>query len=379
MSERLDWPYVLRAWGIIAVYYGHLAGSFWLFGSKAGHLQMKFLATFVVAGFFMLAGYFYRDRGLSWPAYLERQWKVRLAPVVFFQVLGFLMVPVALLAVGKLSSEIMWSMTKRAAAIVVGWPMFAGVAWFLVCLFTVELFHQLLRPLTRSTLALVASIVGFVLLTWLLPFDVHSEQQRFHWQSWFFFTPALASLPFYQLGVLVRRHDLLPALPKPATWALSLGLLAVLLTIYDRNQGPFPESKLDMPLLGFSAFGHLGWFFATGLVGCVFLFLASRLFRAGAVTRWLGENSLLLMCLNSLPMILLNRQAAGWAHRSLGVDTWWEITLFSAVVSVLLFLVMVPIVALINRRAPWIAGREGEPYPRESAPPVAAEPMLSQG
>ncbi|HEX4951990.1 MAG TPA: acyltransferase family protein [Thermoanaerobaculia bacterium] len=372
MSERLAWPYVFRAWGIIGVYYGHLVGSYWLLGSRAGHTQMKFLATFVVAGFFMLAGFFYRDRGLSFPGFLARQWRMRLVPVLFFHVVGFGVAALALLATGRLNGKTMLALGKLLLSIVAGWPMLAAVGWFLVCLFMVELFHFLLRKVTLGTPWLVVSIVAFGLATWALPFEVKAEQQLYHWQSWWLLTPALAGTVFYQLGVLARRLDLFAERSRGVTWVVSLVSLAVLLLIFDRNQGPFPQSRLDMPLLGLSAFGQLGWFYLTGVVGSVFLFFASRLMPAGRVMRVLGENSLLLMCLNSYFLLWIDRPLAAWLYNGLGWQSTLAITLSTAVGTVLSFLIAIPVVLAIRRWLPWAGGEVRAPRPVPVAAPAAA-------
>nr|HRC87538.1 hypothetical protein [Thermoanaerobaculia bacterium] len=294
-----------------------------------------------------------------------------------FHVAGFVIALAGLAATGNLSSKSFLALAKLLVAIVAGWPMLAAVGWFLVCLFTVEVFHYSLRPLTRSSWALAASILAFGLATWAFPFQVKADQQLGYWQSWWFLTPALAGMVFYQLGVLGHRLNLFAPRSRAVDVAVSLVSLVILVLIFDRNQGPFPQSKLDMPLQGLSAFGHLGWFYTTGIVGSIFLFFVSRVLPAGRWSRFLGENSLVLMCLNSYLLLWIDRPVTAWLYTGLKWQSPLALTLCSAVATLLSFLLVAPLVKAIHRWAPWLTGETPALAP-SAAPAVSAGPALAE-
>jgi hypothetical protein len=50
---------------MVTVFVGHMAGHLGLLGSGLGIQLMKFCASSFVGAFFLLSGYFWKDRGLS--------------------------------------------------------------------------------------------------------------------------------------------------------------------------------------------------------------------------------------------------------------------------------------------------------------------------
>jgi acyltransferase len=360
MTERLEWPDVLRGLGMIGVYFGHFAGNFALLGDSTGQALMKFLSVTVVPALFMLSGYLHRYRGGTFGAYLLQAARTRLLPVLVFQTLGLFAFLTFLTVTQRMSMGSLEKALIRYVAVLAGWPFFAAVCWFLCCLFTVELWNELLDRFTRASAWRVGAIVVGVLAAWLIPFDLPGDSQYRHPLAWWFFLPALAMTAFYQLGVLVRRLELLPSVNRWRDRALASLFLVLSVLTFDLNQGPFPESRLKMPLVGLSQFGNVGWLYFGGLLGCLLFFFASRLLKRGPLLQALGQNSVALMGLNGLFMLYFNLPLAVWTYRTHGLREPWQVVVICILGTVASLLLTVPVIRTLNRFAPsWVGRRRG--------------------
>ncbi|HRC84189.1 MAG TPA: acyltransferase [Thermoanaerobaculia bacterium] len=372
MQERSDWPDRVKGIGMFTVFHGHLSGAFGLVGSAFGELTMKFWATFMVAAFLMISGYFFKDRGLRFGPYLARIARARLLPVVGFELVGLVLVLGMLAVSGRLSAETALKVSRQVLLLAAGWPLLNPVSWFLVTLFTLEVAQYFVARLTRPTWAVAVAAVLFGLATWAFPFDVYIAQQPYHPRGWWFTTPAMAGMVFYQAGVLLRRWRVPERLGRLPKLGLTLACtLAVFLT-FDLNQGPFPQLHAHfMPLPGMSAFGNLPWFFTTGLVGGLAVFGLCQLLPHSKLLEAIGRNTTTLLCLNSFCVLLVNPAVVSYFGKTLGWISPWAVALQALLGTLICLAIAVPLADWIAQKAPWLAGRSRPP----AALPANALPL----
>lgn len=374
VKKRIDWPDALKGLGMLTFFVGHLGGHFGLLGSEMGMKIFKFNAGSFVSAFFMLSGYLWKDRGMSFPVYLKSRAKARLVPVFVFWVIGLALTLLTLAVTSNLNKVWMMRVLGWIADLPKGWAHFNPVAWALVCLFVIEVLQFFLAKITKPTAAVLALCALCITLTWAFPFNVNVYQQPKHLQGWWFITPAIALMPFFQLGLLFRRWRLPDRIPYWGHVTIALLAFVTLLLTFDLNNGPWiQEPRLPMVLFAFSQFGQLYWFFPNALLGALLLFSSCHIFERVGVLTELGRHTAAFVCLNSYFLLIIDLHLVRFLYQKLGITSPVEVIVAMGVVTVVSIAICMPIVKLIDRRAPWMAGRD---TPLEPRPPRKAEPVL---
>lgn len=232
-----------------------------------------------------------------------------------------------------------------------GFPAFNIPLWFLACLFSVELLHRLAGPRLQSDRRILLAAAGFYVFGYLLTLWV----QFFPGPNFWFLHEALVMYAFYLIGVFLRRRGfLLGEHPKGwmVTGAAACGL--VLLLTFDLNTGPF--RMFDAVVIVLSGHGNFVLFVLTALAGTVLLMLLARLAGANRALVFLGENALILFCLNGVFYHFLNGPFAEWFMAHVPVH-WATVTAAGAAFTLASLLLCVPFVLLMNRYLPQLVGK----------------------
>ncbi len=381
MKPRIEWPDALKGLGIITVFFGHLGGHFHLMGSEIGITLFKFCAGSFVAAFFTLSGYFWKDRGLTFLAYMKNRARARLVPVLAFHVIGIVLVLLAMAASNQLNAQTLAPTMVRAAEIVKGWPWFNPVSWALVTLFTMETAQFFLARVTKTVVGGLAVCAACVFLIWAFPLEYPALQQSKHLQGWWNITPATALMVFYQVGVMLRRWRFPERLPRAANIALAGAAFIVLIFTFDLNQGPFNQlPQLPIVAIGFSQFGDLRWFFFNSLLGALCMLAASQLMAHFNWLTELGRHTAVLMCLNSYFLLLVDPIVGRILYVKLGWNSPAQVLLMIIAGTVLSILICLPMAWFIDRRAPWMAGRGSSVRPParpQVAPPTPPADLVA--
>ena len=136
INKRIAWIDILKFWGILAIYVGH-------YGEDAGNIY-PFVYTFHVPLFFFASGFFYK----------EVEWKS--VPVRILKYMDRLLIPWALFTILRLIEigfVVRWDerifeyiklhlWARRGSGV--------GGLWFICGLFSLSVFHMLLRTLVKS-------------------------------------------------------------------------------------------------------------------------------------------------------------------------------------------------------------------------------------
>jgi acyltransferase len=357
---------VARFYGIALVYYGHFIEQFMLLRVAPGHTQYKFIYSFHMLLFFILAGYVSKQRDLTIPLtrFLKYRCLSRLLPFVFF---NCLLMVLSIFFSGQFFGLRVPSLNAYATGAVLtvfGFPVFNIPTWFLLCLFSVELVHYLTgRYLSSNTKILLAALIFYVggyLLNWRFLIFNPMRGQIVGW-NYLYIHEAVLAYAFYLVGVYLRRKRfLLGHLPWPLLTAAIIGTLLFVLFTYNLNQGPFRYYRAVLIML--SGHGNILLFPLTAIVGSVFVLLLAKATASSRFLAVLGQHALTLFCLNGIFYHFVNHRIAVWAYMHLAGRPL-IISALALGVTIASLLACLPLVFLFHRFIPQLVGK-----PRTNGP-----------
>lgn len=235
-SPRLLWLDTAKAAGIILVFYGHLLEVLYLNGFTAVLPQFQSIYAFHMPLFFVMAGVVASHRREGLGAYVSYRLKARMIPFFVFNLLALACLILVHAGHGGLQPE---RYVSGLLAMARGVPSFNLLTWFLVCLFTVELFHFGGRRYFQTERHQVGAAVLFLLIggavTWFVSFKGTLLLPKNFW----YIHEALVAYGFYSLGAAwrqvgwIKSHGRLPI----RLLLIALPALVVGLTV-GRNTGP---------------------------------------------------------------------------------------------------------------------------------------------
>jgi len=361
--NRIGMIDVARFYAIALVFYGHFIEEFMLLKSPAGAAQYKFIYSFHMVLFIVIAGYVAKTSEIDWEPgrFIRHRFFSRLLPFLFFTAL--MMVPPVFLE-GKLFGLELPSVAGYAQGLLntaFGLPSFCVPSWFLLLIIGVEIVHfgafRFLKPSNKRLLigAIVFYLIGYTLN---LKLDIFNplKGRTIGW-NYFFIHEAVTLYAFYLIGIYLRRRrflmDKLPA--RILVPAVVVAFVAVLFT-YALNTGPFNFHPYDAVVIIFASHGHILLFPLTTFAGCALIFSLARLTPHIRVIHWMGRNTLILMCLNGIFYHYINPPVAKWALATLP-NTGPAIFVIGCLMTLISLAACIPLIYLFNRWVPQLVGQ----------------------
>ena len=377
-DARIPWVDVAKALGIVLVFHGHFVQWFIPLGVQAAAAQMKWIYAFHMPMFFMLVGFVYKDRAVPFDAFIKRQVRTRLVPAWIFNIVGMFAWVAREYARGADGwvQQHGWGALVRHCATETAELFYQGrarvewniVTWFLICLFTIELWQYALRPLLRNTRRLVTSMLCFAALAVLV--DIYSDPIHvlLPQRHWWYISAGLTAMVFYQLGMLLRRLGLLTGAGlSPTRVILAAACLLLTLATYELNHAA-DANEFGVVLLVAARYGNLGWFLVTALAGSFFIVFLSQLVAGSHLLQYVGRITLTLLCLDGILLEFANRPLADVMLAHGLTDGTWRFTILGVLCTLLSLALCLPVNWLLERYAPWMVGRTKRP----STPPPQA-------
>jgi acyltransferase len=352
-----------RCYAIALVFYGHFIEEFMLLKNAAGASQYKFIYSFHMVLFVVIAGYVANEAEIDWAVgrFLKHRFFSRLLPFLFFT--AVMMIPPLFLA-GKFFGLQLPSLAGYAQGLLntaFGLPSFCVPSWFLLLVIGLELVHYCaFRFLRQSDLRILMAIVGFYFVGYWLNYklDIFNplKGRTIGW-NYFFIHEAITLYAFYLLGIFLRRKRFLVDKVSPAV--LVPGVLVSFLIVrftYQLNTGPFSFHVYNYVVILFASHGHFLLFPLTAIAGCALILLLARLTPAQRTINWLGQNTLILMCLNGIFYHYINPPMAKWVLATLPNT---GLTLFAAgcTMTAASLAACIPFVYLFNAYLPQLVGK----------------------
>jgi acyltransferase len=353
---------VARFYAMALVFYGHFIERFMLLKNPAGFAQYKFIYSFHMVVFFVLAGYVVKesDTEFRFGKYLKHRFVSRLLPFIFFTAI-FMVLPVFFSGdfYGmKLPS--VEGYIKGLVSTVFGIPSFCVPSWFILMLFSVELVHYgTFRFLKSDSKIWMGAVVFYVVGYWLnLKLDIFNPLKgRVVGWNYLFIHEAITMYAFYLLGIYLRRKKFLidKVSLKILVPGMSITFLIVLFT-FKLNTGPFNFSVYDAVVIIFASHGNFFWFPISAVAGSFLILFLAKITPSQKTIVWMGQNTLILMCLNGIFYHYINGRVAKWILDTLagsGLTVFWV----GCLMTVASLGVCIPLIYVFNKFVPQIVGK----------------------
>ncbi len=353
---------VARFYAMALVYYGHFIERIMLLKNPAAAAQYKFIYSFHMLLFFVLAGYVARESDIEFGfgKYLKQRFVSRLLPFIFFTAI-FMVLP--FFFSGDFFNLKLPSVQGYIGGLIstaFGIPMFCVPSWFILMMFSVEIVHYgAFRFLKSNSKILIGAVVFYVVGYWFnLKFDIFNPmKQRVVGWNYLFIHEAITTYSFYLLGIYLRRKKFLmeKVSPKIVVPGLIVSFLIVLFT-YKLNNGPFNFNYFNSVVIFFSSHGNFFWFPITAIAGSFFVLFLAKITPSKKTIIFLGQNTLILMCLNGIFYHFINPRVAKLVVDNLSGST---LTIFGVgcLMTVASLAFCMPLIYVFNKFVPQLVGK----------------------
>jgi acyltransferase len=353
------------------VFYGHFIERVMYLKNPTAAAQYKFIYSFHMVLFFVLAGYVAKqsDLSLGFGQFIKHRLLSRLLPFVFFTVVFMLAAAVFPGDFFQLKLPSVQGYMDGLVNTVFGIPLFCVPSWFLMIIFSVEMVHYWAFRVLTSDKKILAGMAFFYVVGYLFNWHidiVNPIKGRVIGWNYLFIHEAIFMYAFYLLGVTMRRKSFLRQVRYPMILvpAAMVAFFIVLFT-YRLNSGLFSFPPMDAVVILFSSHGHFIWFPLTAAAGCLMVLLIARALPAWAPMVWMGQNTLILMCLNGIFYHYINPPMARWVVDNLP-GTPLTVLWVGCIMTVVSLAVCMPLIVLLKRWLPQLVGR-----------PAVAGPLLN--
>ncbi|MFZ5571491.1 MAG: acyltransferase family protein [Thermodesulfobacteriota bacterium] len=354
---------VARFYAMALVYYGHFIEEFMNLKNPVAATQYKFIYSFHMVLFIVLAGYVAKeqDADLKLDQFLRSRFYSRFLPFLFFT--GLMMIPPVFVE-GKFFGLVLPSVegyTKGVVATLFGLPYFCVPSWFLLLVMGVEIVHySAFRFMKQSP----ARMLLLGLLFYLAGYWFNRTVEIFNplagrivgW-NYFFIHEAVTLYAFYLMGLYLRRKQVFIKKVPVAFPVLGGGAaFLILLFTYRLNTGPFNFNYYDSVVIMMASHGHVWLFPLTAIAGSAFILFLAQMTPTQKAFAWMGENTLILMCLNGIFYHYINPGLAGWVLKTFSGSAS-VITTSGIITTIASLLLCMPLVFVLNTYVPQLVGK----------------------
>jgi acyltransferase len=368
-EKRIWFIDIARFYAISLVFYGHFIERIMMLQNPAAAVSYKFIYSFHLVLFIILAGYISRESDVEFgfTKYLKHRFFSRLLPFLVFTAI-FMVLPVFF--AGDFFHLQLPSVEGYAGGLIstaFGLTLFCVPSWFILLIFSVEMVHYCaFRFLKSSNLRILAGILFFYVAGyWMnLQFDiVNPAKQKIIGWNYLFIHEAVVMYAFYLSGVYLRRKRfLMDTVPKKILIPGVIATFFIVLFTFQLNNGPFNFNYFNSVVIMFSAHGSFLWFPVTALAGSLFVLLLAKITPSQKTILLMGQNTLLLMCLNGIFYHYINFMVAKWVVDHLS-DSFLTITGIGFLMTLTSLALCIPLIYLFNRFVPQLVGK-----PKTSGP-----------
>lgn len=349
-SDRVYWIDVAKTIGMFLVYYGHVVEVMANKGSHPAFQQFKFIYSFHMPLFFIMAGFFFKRRYPSELTEIKLLFYKRVIPVFYF---GLLTLPIWPVYMNRFLGRIDWhELGIKVFHYLRGHPDLNTITWFIVCLFTTEVIAIFVLRRVNKTIPglLIAAIFFHFGLLMTLNIRAAVTSLGISKNTWYIHE-ALVAFGFYTVGYVTFKY--FEALSKTGPLIrFMVGLVALALTVYtfDKN---IPYQGFTV-ILKNSNHGFSGFFILTALSGSAAVILFSTLIPKNRVMDVIGRNTLILVATAGIFHSFINPYLA---NRLNNLDSFLWVTLTSLILAVASIALSLPFVWFLNKFTPQFVGK----------------------
>jgi acyltransferase len=145
-------------------------------------------------------------------------------------------------------------------------------------------------------------------------------------------------------------------IPHKVLIPVSVVAFLIVLFTYNLNNGPFNFHVYNAVVIIFASHGHMLLFPLTAIAGCALILLIAKMTPTQKTVIWLGQNTLILMCLNGIFYHYINPPAAEWV---LGNLPNHSLIIFGVgfTVTVVSLAVCIPVIFMFIEFVPQLVGK----------------------
>ena len=336
-QNRLGYIDTLKAFAIFMVLIGHLTDN---------SILEQYIFSFHLPLFFWVSGFLFNPiKYQHFGSFLRQRLKTLVVPYFIFAFISFLFwffVVRGLSVRGQVNLLNPWYPF---------WGIFYGIGvepwrnpldvalWFLPCLFVTEIIFWHINKYMRGSFYFVAlilsAIIGYVTSI--------SMEFRLPWSA----DVAFTAVVFYAVGNMAKNR-VADKVNFNMTWAIiALTSLAVgfLLSVIN--------GKVDM---NYNYYGNPFLFYCSAFAGIVFWFYIMRILPPSKVMAYVGKNTIIIVGLAGISSFVLRGLLYLLSNDLLSMGKMGIAVTF--VYSVFQISLLVPVMYVINRYAPFIVGRD---------------------
>jgi len=356
-KERVYWIDNAKAFGIIALFYGHVVEKIFLTYSSVAYLQYKLIYSFHISLFFILSGYIAKQPESNIHSFIKDKFMSRFIPFVFFNIL---ILPVYLISDVIMQKKIdLEQLIVTSMLLIRGAPVFNPMTWFLVCLFSVELIHFFVSPyITNNRNRICFFMILFYIVGWLISWKRSLVVGILQLGDFWFFYEAIAAYSFYLFGKLIYTSNIGSRKFDSYLNILFLMLSAILLvSTFNLNQGPFlGEHPNNVVLIWTGTYGNIFFFPLTAIAGSLCFIILSKLIGPNRLFEYLGRNSLILMGLNGFYFQFINTFLVNQGIKFISGSSL-SIVVLCGVLTFISLLLCIPFILLLEKYLPQLTGK----------------------
>ncbi|MGI2904112.1 acyltransferase family protein [Tolypothrix sp. VBCCA 56010] len=349
---RILWIDTAKAYGMFLVFYGHFLEKLSDLGKVSAFLQFKFIYSFHMPLFFILAGYLSKKTNLNYKEFFRYHFTSRIIPVIFFNLLAMAISIPQDIFLGSLHLN---SYLFGLINLVKGCPVYNFVTWFLVCLFTVENIHFFLSQYLNKSKQLIIFTVILFLIGWLISLKIEfvTSVTGIGKNFWFVHESLVAYL-FYQSGSILKSWELFDEKRTFQFFILLFTGLIVLFT-FNLNTDPFTVNKSAV-IMAMSSHGNLVLFPLTALAGSLFVISLAKLTPDYQIILFIGQNTLILLGLNGLFFNFVNQWILSLINNLL-TDSHLVVFEACSLLTLISLVLCIPCVFIFNKFIPQLVGK----------------------
>ena len=366
-KERIQYIDVARFYAMAMVFYGHFIERVMMLNDPTAAVLYKFIYSFHMLLFFILSGFIAKDSDLDFSVgkFLKHRFFSRLLPFIFFTIVFMVLAAIFPGDFYHLKLPSLEGYIEGLVLTGLGIPFFCIPSWFLLMLFSVEVVHYIAfrylktdSKIFKYDSKILFAIVAFYIIGYVINLKgdfLNFTKQRMY--NILFIHEAITMYAFYLLGVYLRRRKFL--MEKVSFNILIPGVIITFLIVlftFKLNKGPFNFDLYNSVVIIFAAHGNMFWFPLTAIAGSLFVFFLGKITLAQNVIVWMGQNTLILMCLNGAFYHYINPLVGKLVFTYFSGEPLmiFGVGLLMTVVSLAL---CIPFVYLFNKYVPQLVGK----------------------
>jgi acyltransferase len=348
--NRLHWVDTAKAIGMFLVYYGHVVEAMVDASFQSAFVQYKFIYSFHMPLFFLMAGFFFRRRFPSSLAEIKYLIYCRIIPVINF---GLITLPIWPVYMQVVFGHINWrEIAHKTSRYLYGHPDLNTITWFIVCLFMVEVIAIFFlgkadKPLVSLLWAAIFLRYGLLMTANMAATVATLKIPKNTW----YIHEAIVAFGLYALGY--SAFETIKSLVKVKLLGrAALGAIALILTLLTFNlNDPYEGFKVVMKT---SNHGSGGLFLLTAILGSLSVILIASLIPKNTLTDFVGRNTIILVATNGIFHNFINPYLVDILNFQ---DSAFQVTWVSLLITVISLALSLPFVWCLERYLPQFIGK----------------------